>query len=171
MKYMRVRTTAADFKLASIVGESVNGLQRKKRESLLAGSCILLVLLGGCTTNRPPEYITCEKLRGLNVGMSRDEVRRILGDPVYETPPVIPPREGDTTLIWRYHPLESGGDVRFIRLGVTFVDGKLAEADSYEVELWDSGPSRGVFRLDASGRSEGRLFEDIYCPEAQAAPR
>jgi hypothetical protein len=88
VKYMRVRTTAADFKLASIAGESVNGLQRNKRESLLAGSCILLVLLGGCTTNRPPGCITCEKLRGLNVGMSRDEVRRILGDPVYETPPL-----------------------------------------------------------------------------------
>lgn len=119
----------------------------------------------GCSREVAPPQITCDKLRGLKVGLPIEDVRRLLGSP---------PRERRRTesvsfgpkrdMYWTWDSQSSG-----VRLHLYFLDGRLTEAESYirtmRRDLFDNESRPTLFDLKADGTwAEGADFRRIYCP-------
>jgi hypothetical protein len=119
----------------------------------------------GCSREVAPLQITCDKLRGLKVGLPIENVRRLLGSPPKEwrrTENVGFGPNRDT--YWTWDSQSSG-----IRLHLYFLDGRLTEAESYIRTMWrdlfDNESRPTLFDLKADGTwSEGADFRRIYCP-------
>jgi hypothetical protein len=119
--------------------------------------------------------MTCDRLRGLKLGMPIEDVRRLLGSPPQEwhagdvvnsSGQTIHVSLGgpDRDTFWTWDSQSSG-----VRLHLYFFRGHLTEAESYIRTLWrdlfdhESRPT--LFELKTDGTlSEGPDFRRIYCP-------
>jgi hypothetical protein len=114
---------------------------------------VISILFVGCTY-RPPKTITCDKLRMLQVGMTRQQVQTILGSD----------NGDDTSRFLNYSPPPTTLNVGGIRLFVEFrEDGQLLKAASYAKYVWSSS-NPTIFYVDSQNRIEGDLFKETYCP-------
>jgi hypothetical protein len=125
------------------------------------------VSLAACEAERAPAGITCKQLRALQVGMSSDEVRALLG------PPINDHRQDGRTVFggprgtdmqWDWSEPGSNG----VRLNLYFRDDHLTGADSWIRTMWrdifDNESRPELFSLTAAGLKEGADFKRIYCP-------
>ena len=140
----------------------------------IAAVLLASALTTGCGREVAPPQITCEKLRGLKVGLPIEDVRRLLGSPPEEWRKGEEVRVGEKTFrvsvggaadtYWTWDSQASG-----VRLHVYFLDGRLTEATSYIRTMWrdwfDNESRPVVFTLKTDGSwSEGTDFRRIYCP-------
>ena len=91
----------------------------RRRDALI----LIVVLLANYGCGGPVTHVTVSGLRGLRVGMSMDEVARLIGAPPHRV------YSGDDA--WVY---QTGGlvdSMRAVRLNLTFSKGRLLYATSY----------------------------------------
>jgi hypothetical protein len=118
--------------------------------------CGVAVLAGvaaqsmGCVT-RPPASVTCAGLRSLHYGMAKAQVVATIG-PGLET-------EGSMDA---YQPIENRG-LGGTKLFVEYEADKLKRVITYTKYFW-SKRDKELFRVDATGQSEGPEFKKVYCP-------
>ena len=94
------------------------------RRAASAVLATMALFASGCDTVERPPGVTCEKLRALKVGNTRDEVRNVLGPPRWEGAehPNYEKPEWDYT--WAYSSKQ-------VRLFVNFLDDRLVMVSSY----------------------------------------
>jgi hypothetical protein len=142
--------------------------------SRIAAVLLASALTTGCGSEVAPPQITCEKLRGLKVGLPIEDARRLLGSPPEEWRKGEEVRFREKTFrvsvgdradtYWTWDSQASG-----VRLHLYFLDGRLTEATSYIRTMWrdwfDNESRPVVFTLKTDGSwSEGADFRRIYCP-------
>jgi hypothetical protein len=138
--------------------------------SVLTGGRIAAVLLvcalaTSCGNEVAPPQITCNKLRGLKVGLSIEDVRRLLGAPPQESRRTQNTSVGsDADTYWTWDSQSSG-----VRLHLYFLDGRLTKGNSYIRTMWrdlfDNESRPTLFQLKTDGTwLEGADFQRIYCP-------
>ena|SRR5437899_9223621 len=140
----------------------------------IAAVLLASALTTSCGREAAPPQITCDKLRGLKVGLPIEDARRVLGSPPEEWRKGQEVRFGEKTFrvsfgdgsdtYWTWDRQASG-----VRLHLYFLDGRLTEAHSYIRTMWrdffDNESRPTLFSLKTDGTwSEGADFRRIYCP-------
>jgi len=112
-----------------------------------------LALCVGSCTYRPLPSVTCQKLRALEMGMSREQIVAILG----------PPADfGDSFM--DYSSPRTGNTLGGITLTVHLKSGRLMRVSSDQRHILATSTPL-VFYLDENERTEGKWFKQTYCPE------
>jgi hypothetical protein len=143
-------------------------VDRVSREASRLAATLATLLLAGCDFVERPPGINCEKLRALQIGMSRNEVRTLLGPPRWEAPEHPNYKVPSWDYRFDYSNRDSGNDG--VRLVVDFMDDRLVAVDSYVRTTWReltgqySGGKPDLFWMYEDKRREGNEFERIFCP-------
>jgi hypothetical protein len=119
---------------------------------------VLAIMISGCT-NTLPGSVTCENVRSLQLGMSREEVEAAIGSPQQYAPAPADLRKiGPGGEIWSYETRSGVGGVAF---ELDFDATKLVRVHMHERYLWESDSSRTVYEISAAGRREEPDFAEI----------
>jgi hypothetical protein len=144
------------------LGDAIMTIQGKYGLILIAGCASLLV---SCTNEVAPN-LNCGELRKVRIGMSTDDVRRILGAPLdVVTASEMATREATAEfhpdLQWNYY--RASEDVRLQRRNawIEFREGRVGRVEAGAKYLW--GRSWASYSLRASGVFESSDFKDRFC--------
>jgi len=137
-----------------------------QRATSTAAAVVTLSVLSGCSYH-PASNITCEKIRALRIGMTTNEVRRSLGEPLSIGSTYSESDKGDEVMDYSMPPArkfvaETRAALGGVRLYVYFSKGQLREVSSYRRYPWSE--SQLVYVLDEKNVVESKLFKPTYCP-------